>query len=70
MLTSTENKRTVYIIYLGGSEMKYRINYDGKYEDSLIIEEDTIEEIRETTLHEVKIRGWDEEDCWSERLSD
>lgn len=48
--------------------MEFKINYNGRYEDSLIIEADTIEEIREIAISECKKRGWDEKDCWSERL--
>ncbi len=47
--------------------MKFKINYNGKYEDSLIIEKDTIEEIKESALAECEKRGWATEDCWSER---
>ena len=48
--------------------MKFKINYNGKYEDSIIIEADTIEEIKNITHEETKKRNWDENHCWSERL--
>lgn len=50
--------------------MKYRINYDGEYEDSLIIEGDSIEELMLMARSETKKRGWDDSDCWSEKLGD
>mgnify|MGYP000939576164 CR=1 FL=1 len=50
--------------------MKFKIGYNGKYEDEFIVEGDTIEEIREIVFAEVERRGWESKDCWSERLSD
>ncbi len=48
--------------------MKFRINYDGKYQDSFIIYGTTIEEIREKAYEECGNRGWDINSCWSEQL--
>ena len=48
--------------------MQYRIHYDGRYQDSLVIQADTIEEIREKAHAQCAHRGWNEDDCWSERL--
>jgi len=47
---------------------KFRIHYSGDYEDSFIIEADTIEEIRKGAHEECARRGWDEAKCWSEEL--
>ena len=46
--------------------MTYRINYNGKYEDSITISADTIEELREIAHSECNRRGWNEDNCWSE----
>ena len=48
--------------------MRYMIHYNGDYEDSLIIDGDDIEEVREKAKIEVSRRGWDEKHCWSEKL--
>lgn len=48
--------------------MKFKINYNGNYEDSINIEADTIEEIREIALSECNKRGWDIQYCWREEL--
>ena len=48
--------------------MKYKINYNGKYEDSIIIEGDNIEEIKVKANIEEKRRGWDTKYCWSEEV--
>lgn len=48
--------------------MKFIIHYNGVYEDEIIIEGDTIEEIKETAFTECDKRGWDSKDCWSERI--
>lgn len=37
-------------------------------EDNVIIEGDTIEEIRETVNIEMDKRGWLEENCWTEKM--
>ena len=38
--------------------MKFIIHYSGEYEDSIVIEGNTIEEIREKAFAEVDKRGW------------
>ena len=48
--------------------MKYKIT-NTKYEDSLIVEADTIEEIRGFAIAESAKRNWDSEDCFSEELT-
>jgi len=48
--------------------MKFKIHYDGAYEDELIVEGETIEEIKENAFAETDRRGWKREDCWSERI--
>lgn len=50
--------------------MRFKINYNGKYEDSLIIEGDSMEEIRETARCELTKRNWSSKDCWSERMEE
>lgn len=46
--------------------MKATIFYDGEYSDRVSFEAETIEEIREIAFSEVKKRGWNFEDCYSE----
>jgi len=48
--------------------MKFKIHYNGRYEDYLVIEEDTIEEVIETAKSECEKRNWEEENCWSEEV--
>lgn len=50
--------------------MKYLINYDGEYQDSLVVEGETIEEVREKAFSEGDKRGWERENCWSKKLED
>lgn len=50
--------------------MIYKIHYDGDYRDYIIIEGNDIEEIRKKAQTEIQARGWNEEDCWSEDLSE
>lgn len=38
-------------------------------EDSLVIEAETLEEIKEIAFAETDRRGWKQEDCWSERVA-
>ena len=53
----------------GGIGMKFRIHYKvNGYEDSVIIEGDRIEEIREKAYAFTDERGAAREDCWSERV--
>lgn len=49
--------------------MIYKICYDdGDYEDYFMVEGETIEEIRLKASAETSLRGWSEENCWSERV--
>lgn len=48
--------------------MKFKIHYSGSYEDEIIIEGETLKEVREIALAECNKRGWKERDCWSEQL--
>lgn len=48
--------------------MKFKIHYNGVYTDELIVEGDTIKEIREQALSECDKRGWGYSDCWSEEI--
>lgn len=48
--------------------MKFKIHYNGSYEDSIIIEGIDMEEIIEIAEKELKDRGWDNECCWSEEI--
>lgn len=45
--------------------MKFRI-HNGTYEDSIIVEGNTIEECRDKAHDEEAKRGW--KDCWSEKI--
>ncbi len=48
--------------------MIFKIRYSGKYEDSIIIQGETIEEIGKKTNKEIKKRNWERENCTSEQL--
>lgn len=48
--------------------MKFIIHYNGRYEDSLVVEADTLEEVRFIALRESDSRGWEREKCWSEEV--
>ena len=49
--------------------MKYQLNYDKDgYQDSIIIEGLTIEEIKSIADSEIEIRGWDESCIRTEKL--
>ena len=48
--------------------MKYKINYKKTYEDSFVIEGNTVEKIREKVKKERKKRGWAKKYCWSEKI--
>lgn len=50
--------------------MKYKICYNGKYEDELEIEGETLEEIRNIAFIETERRGWDSKDCYSYKIED
>ena len=46
--------------------MKVTIHNNGRYEDELSFECETIEEAREIAYRESEARGWEENRCWSE----
>lgn len=48
--------------------MTFKIHYNGDYEDSIIIDGETIEEIKEKAFYESNRRCWAKEDCWSEQI--
>lgn len=48
--------------------MKFILHYNGRYEDEIVIEADTIEEIKGIAFSEGEKRGWNANDCWSERV--
>jgi hypothetical protein len=50
--------------------MRFVIHYNGAYEDSLMVEGETIDEVRATALSECNLRGWEEKDCWSEKVQE
>lgn len=52
--------------------MKYKIHYEkNDIEDSIILEADTIDEIRKLANEECQIkRGWNFNNCWSEKLNE
>ena len=50
--------------------MEFIIHYNGRYQDSLVVEGDTIEDIKTKASGECEKRGWDSKDCWSERMED
>lgn len=49
--------------------MRYKI-CNIKYDDFIIVEGETIEEIREIAMNENNKRGWQDKDCWSEKIED
>ena len=50
-----------------GDNVKINI-CNGLYDDFIIIEEDNIEEILNKVKEETDKRGWQDKDCWSERI--
>ena len=51
--------------------MKFRIHcekWKGNYIGSIVIEEDTIEEIQKSVNQEIHKRGWKHKHCWSEEI--
>ena len=48
--------------------MKFIIHYNGRYDDFVTIDCDTIEEGRETAMKEVEKRGWELDHVWSEEV--
>ena len=47
--------------------MKFII-HNRKHNDELVIEAETLNEIKEIAKHETGVRGWDEKDMWSEEV--
>ncbi len=45
--------------------MKFII-HNGTYEDELVVEGETLEDVRREAHRETEKRGW--EDCWSEEI--
>ena len=50
--------------------MIFKIYYNGDYQDYVIIEGESMEDIRRKAKEECVYRGWDEKDCWSENLAE
>ena len=50
--------------------MTFKIHYNGRYEDSLVISGNSIEEIKPQVYAETERRGWETKHCWSERIED
>ena len=49
--------------------MKLRLHWDnGEYQDSIDLEGDKVEEIREAAKVNMEIRGWKIEHVWSEEI--
>ena len=48
--------------------LKYKIHYNGDYEDELIITGETIEEVKEIAFAECAKRNWNVGSCWSEKI--
>jgi hypothetical protein len=48
--------------------LKFKICYSGKYQDYFIIEGETMEECKEIAINESNKRGWEEKNCWSEKI--
>ena len=49
--------------------LKFMIYYNGKYSDQIVIEGETLKEVRENVYMECEKRNWDTCDCWSEELT-
>lgn len=50
--------------------MTFMIHYNGEYEDSIMINGDTIEDIKEQAFTECDKRNWDVKNCWSEKIEE
>lgn len=50
--------------------MTFKIHYSGRYEDSLVVSANSMEEIRSKAYAEAERRGWETEHCWSERIDE
>jgi len=49
--------------------VKVEVTYmSGTYDKTFIVEGRTIEEIEKKIDKEIRKRGWNPEDCWSEKL--
>jgi hypothetical protein len=48
--------------------LKFKIHYNGDYEDDVVITGETIGEVRNKAFSEGNKRGWKEEYCWSEEV--
>lgn len=47
--------------------MRAIIHYNGDYEDTLTIEADSLDELKEIAHRECQeLHGWEEKHCWSE----
>ncbi len=44
--------------------MRAAIYYHGDYEDILIINADTFDELKQIAIAETTKRGWDKDSCW------
>ena len=49
--------------------MKFKTT-NRKYEDSLVVEGETVDECKDKTEAELSKRGWSASDCWSQKVSD
>jgi len=47
--------------------MIFEIHND-KYNDYVIVEGESVEELREIVKHETSKRGWKDKDCWSKEI--
>lgn len=50
--------------------MKFKINYKGNHSDSLIVEGITIEKCRGEALSAIDSKGWEWQNCFSEKIED
>ena len=48
--------------------MKFKIT-NSKINDSLVVEEETLAEVRGSVISECAKRNWDSEDCFSEEIT-
>jgi len=51
-------------------KVKFVIHFNGEYKDDLIISGEMIEEIRKIASAEISKRGWDEYECWGEKIKE
>lgn len=50
--------------------MKFKIHYNGFYEDEIVVSGDTIEEVQKQAMDKVNELGWEIDRCWSERVAE